>query len=346
MALRMVTVKGTFQKMARLVRDVASKADKKIMFVMEGEDTELDRNVVEEIGDPLVHMIRNSCDHGIESVEERKAAGKPEVGRLVLRAFHQAGSIVIEVEDDGRGLPREKILKKAIEKGLISSDRQLDDIPDSEVYKMVFLAGFSTADKVTDISGRGVGMDVVRRNIEALRGKVEIRSTPGKGSIFSIRLPLTLAIIDGMIMRVGSQRYVVPTLAIEQSFQPVPDDLHTVNNKGEMVSVRGSLLPIHRLNRIFKVEDSIEELTDALLVVLESASTRSCLMVDEIIGQQQVVIKSLGHGVKSIRGVSGGAILGDGRVALIIDVDGLVREAVSRQEALTHQGAPSLKRAA
>lgn len=335
MALRMVTVKATFQKMARLVRDVASKAGKNITFIMEGEDTELDRNVVEEISDPLVHMIRNSCDHGIEASVDRKAAGKPESGKLVLRAFHQAGSIVIEVEDDGRGLPREKIYKKAIERGLISSDRQIDDIPDSEIYNLVFLPGFSTADKVTDISGRGVGMDVVRRNIEALRGKVEIRSTPGKGSIFSIRLPLTLAIIDGMIMRVGSQRYVVPTLAIEQSFRPTPDELHTVNDKGEMVSVRGSLLPIHRLNRIFNVQDSIEELSNALLVVLESATTRSCLMVDEIIGQQQVVIKSLGQGVKSIRGVSGGAILGDGRVALILDVDGLVREATSNNQAIS-----------
>lgn len=346
MALRMVTVKATFQKMARLVRDVAAKAGKNITFIMEGEDTELDRNVVEEIGDPLVHMIRNSCDHGIEAPVDRKAAGKPESGRLVLRAFHQAGSIVIEVEDDGRGLPREKIYKKAIERGLIPSDRQIDDIPDSEIYNLVFLPGFSTAEKVTDISGRGVGMDVVRRNIEALRGKVEIRSTPGKGSIFSIRLPLTLAIIDGMIMRVGSQRFVVPTLAIEQSFRPTPDELHTVNEKGEMVLVRGSLLPIHRLNRIFNIQDSIEAISDALLVVLESATTRSCLMVDEIIGQQQVVIKSLGQGVKSIRGVSGGAILGDGRVALILDVDGLVREATSKDQAISKPETLRLAKAA
>ena len=331
MALRMVTLKGTFQKMARLVRDLAAKNGKKITLRVEGEDTELDRNVVDQIGDPLVHMIRNSCDHGLEPPEERLAAGKPETGVLTLRAYHQGGSIVIEIEDDGRGLPRDKILKKAIERGIYTPDRELDKIPDSEVYNLVFLPGFSTAEKVTDISGRGVGMDVVRRNIQALRGKTEIRSAPGKGSTFAMRLPLTMAIIDGMIVRLGSQRYVIPTLSIEQSFQPTRDQISSVIGQGEVVSVRGSLLPIYRLSQIVNLDEGIDDPCESLLIVLESNDLRCCLLVDEIIGQQQVVIKSLGEGVESIRGVSGGAILGDGRVALILDVGGLIKEATSTE---------------
>ncbi len=327
MSLRMVTLKGIFQKMARLVRDVSAKAGKDIQFVIEGEDTELDRNVVEEIGDPLVHMIRNSCDHGIETAEDRRAAGKPGTGTLTLRAYHQGGSIIIEVQDDGRGLDRDKILKKAVERGIFSADRDPAEIPDNEVYNLIMMAGFSTADKVTDISGRGVGMDVVRRNIEALRGKVEINSTPGKGSTIRMALPLTMAIIDGMIVRVGTQRYVIPTLSIEQSYRPTEDELHSVAGRGEMASVRGSLLPIYRLNRIFDLNEGVQDVLDALLIVLESNESRCCLLIDEILGQQQVVIKSLSQGVDSIRGVSGGAILGDGRVALIIDVGGLVNEA-------------------
>ena len=331
MSLRMVTLKGTFQKMARLVRDVAAKAGKTIKLHIEGEETELDRTVVDEIADPLVHMIRNACDHGIETADKRRAAGKSEAGNLTLRAYHQGGSIVIEIEDDGQGLNREVILKKAVERGLYSPDRDLSDISDTEVYNLIFLPGFSTAEKVTDISGRGVGMDVVRRNIEALRGKTEIRSTWGKGSTFVLRLPLTMAIIDGMIVRVGSQRYVIPTLSIEQSFQPRRDQISSVMGRGEVVSVRGSLLPIFRLNRIFNLNEGIDDPTESLLIVLESNDSRCCLLVDEIIGQQQVVIKTLGQGVGKVRGVSGGAILGDGRVALILDVDGLIREAASSE---------------
>ncbi len=327
MSLRMVTVRGTFQKMARLVRDVSMKAGKDINFLMEGEDTELDRNVVDEIGDPLVHMVRNACDHGIEKAEDRVAAGKPGTGTLTLRAFHKGGSIIIEIEDDGKGLNREKILKKAIERGIYTPDRDPKEIPDSEVFNLVFLPGFSTADKVTDISGRGVGMDVVRRNIEALRGKVEIRSTPGVGSTFMMRLPLTMAIIDGMVVRVGSQRYVLPTLSIEQSFRPKPDQVTTIVGRGEAAMVRGSLLPVYRMNRLFKIPEGSDSFDDTLLIVLESNNSRACLMVDEILGQQQVVIKSLGTQIGQLRGVSGGAILGDGRVALILDVAGLFAEA-------------------
>ncbi len=331
MSLRMVTLKGLFQKMARLVRDVSAKADKNVVFVMEGEDTELDRTVVEEIGDPLVHMIRNSCDHGIESPEERVKAGKPEAGTLTLRAYHQGGSIMIEIEDDGKGLCRDKILRKAIEKGIYTPDRELSEITDSEVFNLIMMPGFSTAEKVTDISGRGVGMDVVRRNIEALRGKLEIHSVAGKGTIFRMSLPLTMAIIDGMIVRVGTQRYVIPTLSIEHSFRPKPEDVHTVAGKGEMVFVRDTLMPIFRLNKLFKLNEGTDNIEDGLLLVLESNDTRCCLLIDEIIGQQQVVIKRLGQGIEGLRGASGGAILGDGRVALIVDVAGMLSDATQSE---------------
>jgi len=329
MALSMVPVRGTFQKMARLVRDVSAKAGKRIQFVMEGEDTELDRNVVEEIGDPLVHMVRNACDHGIEPPADRLRAGKPEHGTLTLRAYHQGGAIIIEIRDDGRGLNRDRILAKAVERGLVPADRRPEDIPDHEAYNMIFMPGFSTAEKITDISGRGVGMDVVRRNIEALRGTVEIDSTPGAGSVFRMKLPLTMAIIDGMIVRVGQERFVVPTLAIEQSFQPTDAELETTMQRGEMARIRGDLLPIHRLKRIFALEEGHDDLREGLLLVLESTEGRFCLAVDHILGQQQVVIKSLGSGVQPIRGVAGGAILGDGRVALILDITGIVEHANS-----------------
>jgi two-component system chemotaxis sensor kinase CheA len=329
MSLRMVTVRGTFQRMARLVRDLGVKAGKKINFHTEGEDTELDRNVVEEIGDPLVHMIRNACDHGLETPEERRAAGKDEEGNLTLRAYHQGGAIVIEIADDGRGIDRDVILRKAMERGVLAPDRDPAEIPDTEVFNLIFMPGFSTAKEVTDISGRGVGMDVVRRNIENLRGRVEIRSKKGRGSTFVMRLPLTMAIIDGMVVRVGSERYVLPTLAIEQSFRPTADQLSTLTGRGEMVMARGALLPIHRLKRVFQRPDGIDNPTDALLIILDVNDHRCCIMVDEILGEQQVVIKSIGQGIGSIRGVSGAAILGDGHVALILDPANLVVEATS-----------------
>lgn len=334
MGLSMVPVRGTFQKMARLVRDVSAKAGKKISFEMEGEDTELDRNVVEEIGDPLVHMVRNACDHGVETPADRIAAGKSAQGKLSLRAYHQGGAIIIEIRDDGRGLNRDRILAKAVERGLISADRKLDDIPDTEVWNMIFLPGFSTAEKITAISGRGVGMDVVRKNIEALRGAVEIQSKPGEGSVFLMKLPLTMAIIDGMVVRVGTERFVIPTLSIEQSFRPTAADLETTMQSGEMARIRGDLLPIHRLKRVFNLEDGHNDLTHGLLLVLDSTEGRFCLSVDHILGQQQVVIKTLGSGVKPIRGVAGGAILGDGRVALILDITGIVGQAISDETAL------------
>lgn len=327
MSLRMVTLKATFQKMARLVRDVAGKSKKDVKLRLVGEDTELDRNVVEQIGDPLVHLIRNSIDHGLESSEDRVAAGKSAQGTLELSSYHQGGSIVIDVRDDGKGLDCDRILAKATERGLVPEGTTREEIGDEEIHKMIFQAGFSTAAQVSDISGRGVGMDVVRKNIESMRGKVEIKSEQGVGSTFTLRLPLTLAIIDGMVVRVGGRRYILPTLSIEQSFQPLEEDLHSVAGEGQVVDVRGSLLPVHKVKNIFGLFDGTDEVRGGILILLESNGQRACFLVDEIIGQQQVVIKNLGKGLPAMQGVSGGAILGDGLVALILDVDGLLAAA-------------------
>jgi two-component system chemotaxis sensor kinase CheA len=328
MSLRMVTVKPTFQKMARLVRDVAAKSGKKVALTIQGEDTELDRNVVEQISDPLVHMIRNAIDHGIETPEDRRQRGKDAEGHLLLRAYHQGGSIVIEIQDDGRGIDKQRVVQKAVAKGLLPADTKPSDVSDQEAFNLIFLPGFSTAEKVTDLSGRGVGMDVVRRNIEALRGKIEIDSVLGAGTTFRMRLPLTLAIIDGMLVRVGGERYVVPTLSIEQSFRPSNDDVHHLIDRGECVRVRGAVLPVFRLKEIFAQQDGFDDLEQGILIVVELDGERSCLFVDEILGQQQVVIKSLGLQGDRVSGVSGGAIMSDGRIALILDVGTLVASAV------------------
>ncbi|MCC6695849.1 MAG: chemotaxis protein CheA [Candidatus Hydrogenedentes bacterium] len=322
MSLRMVPVRGTFQKMARLVRDLAKKSGKRIEFVSEGEDTELDKTVVDKIGDPLVHMVRNSCDHGLESApEERRRAGKPDVGRVTLRAFHKGGSIYIEIEDDGRGLDRNAILAKAREKGLI---RDGDTMSDREVWSLIFEPGFSTAKVVTDVSGRGVGMDVVRKNIESLRGQVEIQSVAGKGSVFSIRLPLTLAIIEGMVIRAGRERFIVPTLSVIRSIQPHPGQVTTVVGRGEMLTLQGELIPLFRLHRIFSLSGAIEDPYKALVMIVENEGRKVGLMIDELVGQQQIVIKSLGQAMQELDGIAGGAIMSDGTVGLILDVGGLV----------------------
>ncbi len=322
-SLRMVPIRSTFQKMARLVRDLAKKAGKQVEFVTTGEDTELDKTVVDKIGDPLVHMVRNAVDHGLESsVEERQKAGKSGTGRVELRAFHKGGNIYVEIEDDGRGLDREAILNKARERGLVREN----EIPsDREIYNLIFEPGFSTAKKITDVSGRGVGMDVVRRNIEALRGQVEIQTEIGRGSVFSIRLPLTLAIIDGMVVRVGGERYIIPTLSIVMSIRPEPETLSTVINRGEMLSLQGRLLPLFRLGKLFNLRDAIDEVQEAIVVVIEDEGRQTGLLVDEILGQQQIVIKSLGTTLQGIPGIAGGAIMPDGHVGLILDVSGLVR---------------------
>ncbi|MCS7089618.1 MAG: chemotaxis protein CheA [Limisphaera sp.] len=322
MSLRMVPVRATFQKLHRLVRDLALRQKKQVQLCLSGEDTELDRNIVEALYDPLVHMIRNAVDHGIEPPEARRAAGKPVHGTIHLRAFHQGGNIVIQVEDDGRGLDKNKLIQKAKEKGLLKSDATLTDL---EAYNLIFAPGFSTADQVTEISGRGVGMDVVRKNIEKLRGKIEIQTQPGLGTTFTIYLPLTLAIIDGLIVSVGDKRYIIPTLTVRESLRPRPEMVTTVQQRGEMINVRGRLTPLVRLHRLFGHEARQTDPTAGIVVVVESGSHITCLLVDELLGKQEVVIKSLGAALRENPMLAGGAVLGDGRVGLILNVDALVR---------------------
>ena len=321
MALRMVPLKSTFQKMARLVRDVARKSGKSVRFTTEGEDTEIDRNMVEVLNDPLVHMMRNAVDHGVESAEARRATGKGEQGTVHLRAYHSAGSVVIQISDDGKGLDRDRILAKGIERGLVEAGRNLTD---AEVFALIFQPGFSTAEKVTDVSGRGVGMDVVKKGIDSVRGRVEVTSQKGKGSVFTIRLPLTMAITDAMLVRVGEERYLLPTISIVQSFRPEADAVYTVVGRGEIVMLRGEAIPVFRLHELFNVSDAVTETTEGLLILVEAETTRYAVLVDELLGQQQVVIKSLGQGVTKVPGVAGAAILGDGRVGLILDASGLL----------------------
>jgi two-component system chemotaxis sensor kinase CheA len=336
MSLRMVPIRGVFQKMSRVVRDLGAKQKKKVQFTTHGEETELDRGVVEELNDPLLHMIRNSMDHGIESPEQRKAAGKPETGTLLLRAYHQGGNIVVEVEDDGAGLNKEKILKKAIERGLTTANAALTD---DEIYHFIFAAGFSTADKVTDLSGRGVGLDVVRRNIERLRGQVSISSKPGHGTLFRMSLPLTLAIIDGFIVKVGDERYIIPTLSVRESFRPQPGMVTVIQNKAEVVNVRGRIIPLLRLNETFGLTKTKSEVTDGIVVVVEAGTDSRCLLVDGLLHKQEVVIKNLNDMmVHKNPLLAGAAILGDGRVGLILDVNALVH--LESQSLVSH--APAL----
>jgi len=322
MALRMVPIRGVFQKMSRVVRDIAMKQQKKVSFITSGEDTELDRTVVEELNDPLLHMIRNSMDHGIELPEKRVAAGKQPMGNLALRAYHQGGNIVVEIEDDGAGLNRERIFKKAVERGLA---RAGDSLTDEEIFHFIFAAGFSTAEKVTDLSGRGVGLDVVRRNIERLRGRVEISSQSGLGTKFKISLPLTLAIIDGFIVKVGEERYILPTLSVRESFRPQPGMVTRVQNRAEVVNVRGRIIPLLRLNEVFGISSSSREATDGIVVVVEAGADLRCLLVDGLLHKQEVVIKNLNDMmVHKNQLLAGAAILGDGLVGLILDVNALV----------------------
>ena len=322
MAMRMVPIRGVFQKMARLVRDLSHKFDKKINFVTSGDDTELDRSIVDKIADPLVHMVRNSLDHGIEPADQRAKAGKSPTGTLELRAFHQAGNIVIEIEDDGKGLDRQKILKKAVDQGIVEPDQEL---PDEEIFKLIFHAGLSTAKEITSVSGRGVGMDVVKKNIEALRGRIDVASTPGKGSVFTIRMPLTLAIIDGQVIKIGSERYIIPINSIVKSLKPTAQQLSSVSGRAEMINVRGDLIPLVRLYKLFRIAPTTEDPTEALIVVVEEDGRKCGLLVDELLGQQQVVIKNLGEGLGAVAGISGGAIMGDGKISLILDVPGLIQ---------------------
>ena len=318
----MVPIGGTLRRMTRLVRDLSAELGKDIELVIDGEGTELDRTIVEELSDPLVHMIRNSADHGLETPAERIATGKPRTGTITVRAFHQGGFVVIQVADDGRGLDAARIRRKAVERGIVKPDERLSD---EEAHDLIFMPGFSTAERVTGISGRGVGMDVVRRNIERIRGKVEVAATPGRGTTFTIWVPLTLAIIEGLIVGVGSERYILPTLSDRESFRPLPGGVSTVQGRGELVCVRGRLTPLLRLGRHLGVAPRSEDPAEGIVVVLEAGQDSRCILVDELLGKQEVVIKSLGETFRGQRAFAGAAILGDGRVGLILDVNALVK---------------------
>ncbi|MBW2631883.1 MAG: chemotaxis protein CheA [Deltaproteobacteria bacterium] len=319
-SLRMIPIKKTFQRMSRLVRDLSRDAGKLVGIIMEGEDTEIDRNMVDEIYNPLVHMVRNAVDHGIDSPEERIKLGKPEKGLVRLRAYHKGGNVVIEISDDGKGLDKDRILKKAVDNGVVDSS---DSLSDQDIYRLIFHPGLSTAKKVTDVSGRGVGMDVVKQAVEKLRGKVEIGSISGEGTTLTLSFPLTMAIIDGMIVRVGEKKYIIPTTAISKLLRPTREEYNRVVGKGETINVMGNLVPLVRLHELFDIEPEHQDPWEAIMVVVEGENKSKCLLVDEIIGKEEVVIKSLGEGLKSARGVSGGAILGDGNVGLILDPEGL-----------------------
>jgi two-component system chemotaxis sensor kinase CheA len=321
MSIRMIPMSVVFNRFPRMLRDLASKLGKKVELITHGESTELDKGLIEKITDPLTHLIRNSCDHGIEMPDERRAKGKTEHGTITLSASHQGGSILIEVRDDGKGLSREKLLKKAREKGIDAPD----SLTDTEVWNLIFAPGFSTAEEVTDVSGRGVGMDVVKRNIAALNGTVEIDSAEGYGMRVSVRLPLTLAIMDGMSVRVSDEVYILPLSSVIESFQIKPSDINTVAQGAQLVKVREEYMPVIELERVFQVPRFEFNATSPIMVVVESDGSRVALMVDELLGQQQVVIKNLESNYRRVNNVSGATILGDGKVALILDTSGLVR---------------------
>lgn len=321
MSVRMMPINLVFSRFQRVVRDSAIKLNKKVQLKVIGEGTELDKGLIERISDPLTHLVRNSLDHGIESPEDRVAKGKPAQGSITLRAAHQGGSIVIEVSDDGAGLNRERILAKAREKGMPVSD----SMSDADVWQMIFAPGFSTAVVITDVSGRGVGMDVVKKNIESAGGRVEINSHFGQGTTISIRLPLTLAILDGLSIAVGGQIYIVPLSFISESLQPAAADINEISGQGRVVRVRGEYLPLIALHKVFQIPTRITEPTEGILVLLENDNKKIALFVDELVGQHQVVIKSLETNYRKVAGLSGATIMGDGRVAMIIDVGALVK---------------------
>jgi two-component system chemotaxis sensor kinase CheA len=325
MSLRMIPIKPTFQKMERLARDLARECSKKVNFITAGDDTELDRTMVEAIGDPLVHMVRNALDHGLERPEARAASGKPETGTVNLKAYYEGNSVIIELRDDGRGIAPEKVLAKARSLGLVPKDAELTT---DEIFRLIFLPGFSTAEKVTAVSGRGVGMDVVKRNIEnKLRGKIEIASEVGRGSVFKIRLPLTLAIIDGLVVQVGTDRFILPSTSVQMALRPARENILMVHGDREVLDLRGRMLPLHRLHRRFGIPARATDPWDGIVLIVESSGKVCALLVDEMINKQEVVIKSLGAYMQGLHGVAGGAILGDGNIALILDPGALLQAA-------------------
>jgi two-component system chemotaxis sensor kinase CheA len=327
LVLRMVPLKGTFQKMTRLARDLSQKNGKMLNFITEGDEVEIDRNMVDMVADPLVHLIRNAVDHGIETPQERRRIGKSADSRIYLKAGHAESNIILTVWDDGQGLNRQKIVDKAVARGLIDSDERMTD---QDVWQIIFQPGFSTAEEVTEVSGRGVGLDVVRQAVEALRGRIEVQSSEGQGCAFIMRMPLTMAITDGMVVKVGSQRYILPTANIQKTVRPVESDIHTVNQRAEMFFFRDELLPVFRLHKLFDIPDAQTQLTSGLLVVISDGPQRCALFVDDLLTQTQVVTKSLGKGINNVPVVAGGAIMGDGTVGLILDTAGIISMARQR----------------
>jgi two-component system chemotaxis sensor kinase CheA len=321
MSIRMMPMDYVFSRFPRLIRDLSGKLGKQVQLVTVGKETELDKSLIERIIDPITHLVRNSLDHGIEGPQQRALAGKDPMGRLTLSAQHQGGSIVIEVKDDGGGLNREKILAKAIERGMVINE----SISDDEVWQLIFAPGFSTADEVTDISGRGVGMDVVKRNIHEMGGHVEIASTPGKGSSIKIVLPLTLAILNGMSVKVGKEIYILPLNYVIESLQPQANAIHMISADEQVMHVRGEYLALVELHRFFEIPDAVCQPTEAIAVIVQAEGTRFALLVDQLVGQHQVVVKNLETNYRKVPGISAATILGDGNVALIIDVAAMKR---------------------
>jgi len=321
LAVRMVSVRTLFARFPRFVRDLAETVGKQVAVELVGEETELDKSVIEKIGDPLLHLVRNAIDHGLESPDARRAAGKAPIGRVRLDARQRGGSVYIEVSDDGRGLDRDRILSRGRTQGLVAPG---ENPSDDDVFALIFRPAFSTADTITELSGRGVGMDVVKRNVEALGGIIAIRSEAGRGTRFRIKLPLTLALLDGQILRVGDQVYVLPLAGIVESIRTIRGSVHAIEGAGEVIVVRGETLPLLRLDRLFGVRALSEDPTEGLIVVVENEERRTALLVDALLGQQQVVIKSLEAHFRKVDGVAGATILGDGRVSLVLDVAGLI----------------------
>jgi two-component system chemotaxis sensor kinase CheA len=321
MSIRMMPMDYVFSRFPRMVRDLATKLGKKVEIITRGAATELDKGLIERIVDPLTHLVRNSVDHGIEMPDKRRTAGKSETGKLTLSAAHQGGNIVIEVTDDGGGLSRDRILAKAMQQGLNVSET----MPDIDVWQLIFAPGFSTAEVVTDVSGRGVGMDVVKRNITAMGGTVEIRSTPGSGSTISISLPLTLAILDGMSVKVGEEVYILPLGYVIESLQPMAIDVKEIAGQGKVVKVREEYLPLILLFELFDIEPKYPDPSQGIIVILEAEGKKAALLVDGLVGQQQVVVKNLESNFRKVPGISGATILGDGGVSLILDVSALLR---------------------
>lgn len=324
MSIRMMPLSTTFSKMKRIVRDISKKLDKDMQIELIGEETEVDKNVIEQISDPLMHLVRNAADHGIETMEEREKKGKLEEGKITLEACNSGGDVLIKVIDNGRGLDKEKILEKALKNGLIGDADQ--DMSDKQIYSMIFLPGFSTTEEVTEFSGRGVGMDVVRNNIEGLGGSIAIESEKEEGTTVTLKIPLTLAIVSGMIIRVGKAKYTVPIMSIRESFRPSAEDIIVDTDGNEMVMVRGECYIIRRLNRMYGVKDAIEDFEQGILIMIENDGDTFCIFADEIIGEQQVVVKPLPEYVKrfdTIQGIAGCTLLGDGDISLILDVASL-----------------------